>query len=184
MEQKLTIHKNRSHSQTPPSLWGSSSEFPAFLNPSLAAPSFWSPANFNPLWWENGLFDDTRRNMTQIFDGFFDNWSARGIQPHADITEDKKSLRIKMDVPGLEADDIDISTDDGVLTISADKQEKQNGTESSYSFSYSTTLPEGANVDQADVNFSNHKLSIEIPKGNGAAPKPVIGKAIGNGHIY
>ena len=107
--------------------------------------------------------------MSRIFESMAENIPVpSSIHPQTDVSEDQKSLRIDMDLPGLKAEDLDISTKDDVLTISADKQEKRNGTESHYSFSYSTTLPESANIDAADVNFVNQRLSIEIPKKNGA----------------
>ncbi len=165
MEQKLTIHKNQASALNPRLSW----------DPSNVVPSLWSPVSFDPLWWDNDVFASTRRNMTQMFDNFFDNWLALGVQPsNANISEDQRSLRIKMDVPGIEAEDIDISTANGMLTISADREENVNGTETRYSFSHSVSLPEDVNVEQAHVNFANHRLSIEIPKGNGAAPRPAI----------
>jgi HSP20 family molecular chaperone IbpA len=162
MEQKLTVHKNdksRSHQPALSPFWNFPADFSSLWNPA----SLWNPVRFEPLWWNNDMFDAARKNMNLAFE----NWFARGLQPYADITGDQKTLRIKMDVPGLEADDIDISADGGMLTISADKQEKQDGTESRYSFSYSTLLPEDANIEQADINLANNRLSIEIPRKSG-----------------
>jgi len=169
MEQKLTVHKNdksRSHQPALSPFWNSPAGFS----------SLWNPARFEPLWWNNDMFDTARRNMNLAFNEVFENWFARGLQPYADISEDQKTLRIKMDVPGLEADDIDISADGGMLTISANKQEKQDGTESRYSFNYSTLLPEDANIEQADVNLANHRLSIEIPRKKGGEERQAISK--------
>jgi HSP20 family protein len=169
MEQKLTIHKNNKNRNHLPTL-------SSFLKPPVEFTSMWNPARLEPFWWSNDIFDAARRNMGLVFDEVFKGMPIQPLQPYADVTEDQKSVRIKMDVPGLDADDIDISTDGGMLTISADKQEKEDGTESRYSFSYTTVLPDDAHVDQADVNFANHRLSIEIPKRNGVVAKPAVSK--------
>jgi HSP20 family protein len=152
-QQKLTVHENKSSRFKPASLWN--------------VQSFWSQANLDPVIWSNDIFNSTRRNMTQMMEGFFDNWPAQKAHTTADVTEDHKSLRIRMDVPGLQADDIDISTEDGMLIISSDKQENDNGTISHYSFSYSTSLPEEALLEEADVRLENDRLSITIPKSDG-----------------
>ena len=134
MEQKLSIHKNKSSLPALPAFW----DLPRISSP------FWSPARFSPLGWNDDiedLLDNTRRNVSRMFENLAENISVPSIQPQTEVSEDQKSLRIDMDLPGLKAEDLDISTKDGVLTISADKQEKRNGTESRYSFSYSTTLP-------------------------------------------
>jgi HSP20 family protein len=164
MDQRLPIHR------------GSSGQMP----------SMFSPFGMSPFWWDDDSFlSVTQRNMSRMFEDAFDNMrlasplmgaSLMGTRrmPQPEITEDRKGFHLKMAVPGLEADDIDISTEDGMLTISAEKQEKKGGVDSSYSFSQSMRLPEGADIDRADVTLNNHVLSIEIPKSNGNGQKMQI----------
>jgi HSP20 family protein len=132
---------------------------------------------FTPFWWnDDSVFGAAQRNMNRMMTDVLDSWQMAmpGMAhrlPAADVTEDNKSFRVKMPMPGLEADDIDISTADGMLTISAEKTEKKNGAESSYSFTQSMSLPEGVDIGRADVNLSHHLLTIEIPKTNGKSQK-------------
>lgn len=157
MEQKLPIHK---YGQNPLAL---------FMNPMA----------FSPLWWnDEHPIAAAQRNMNRMFSDVLDDWkmmsplmSSSGRIPSADVSEDRKCVRVKMPVPGLEAEDIDISVEDGMLTISAEKQEKKNNAETSYSFSQSLSLPEEADVNRADVTLNNHMLTIEIPKMDGQGQK-------------
>ncbi len=163
MDQKLPIHRS-----------------------SGQMPSMWSPFSMSPFWWdEDNMFSTAQRNMSRMFEDAFDNMrfaapmmgsSLMGSRrmPHPEISEDRKGFHVKMPVPGLEADDIDISTEDGMLTISAEKQEKKGGVDSSFSFTQSMSLPEGADIGRADVTLANHVLSIEIPKSNGSGQKMQI----------
>jgi HSP20 family molecular chaperone IbpA len=133
----------------------------------------------SPWWNDDGFFGATQRNMSRLMNEMMEGWqmAVPGLSRHlnsADVSEDSKSFRVRMPVPGLEADDIDISAADGMLTISAEKQEKRNGAESSYSFTQSMSLPEAANIERADVSLNNHVLTIEIPKTNGHDKKLAI----------
>ncbi len=160
MEQRLTIHRDRSHLPSLSSFWN----FPRISS------SFWSPLRFGAHTWNENvedLFDNMRWGVNRAFDELSESLPVAGVQPQPEVHEDQKSLRINMDLPGLTEEDIDISAKNNVLTISADKHEKRNGSESHYSFSYSTSLPESADIDAADVGFDNQRLRIDIPKKNG-----------------
>src|SRR5262245_19508925 len=66
----------------------------------------------------NRLFDDGIRGGTAATD------SRRGmlLAPNLDVSETDKEVRIRAEMPGVTEDDIDVSLDDDVLTIRAEKK--------------------------------------------------------------
>ena len=92
--------------------------------------------------------------------------------PPIDVYEDASKLSIKMDVPGIDAKDLDIRLDGNVLTVtgerefeSEEKKENFRRVEREYgSFSRSFTLPGSADPDQISANYENGTLRIDITK--------------------
>lgn len=98
--------------------------------------------------------------------------------PAADILENDKSYLLKLDLPGVEKDNVKISYKEGVLTISGERKnesEQKDGKcfriERTFGgFTRSFTLPDLIKEDQITATFSNGTLSIEIPKAEEAKP--------------
>ena len=99
--------------------------------------------------------------------------------PKLDIAEMKDKYEIKAELPGMDEKDINLSLDDGVLTISGEKkaenEEKEKGyylKECSYgSFSRSVRLPENIADDKIGAHFKKGVLFIDMPKKEPTAPK-------------
>jgi HSP20 family protein len=91
--------------------------------------------------------------------------------PQVEVRQNGNQLTVCADLPGLTAKDIDIQIDDGVLTISGERQQstedKRDGyyrSERSYgSFSRSIALPDGVNEDQIRAKFDNGVLEVTVP---------------------
>lgn len=126
-----------------------------------------------------------------LFDRFFDNdyidWSNRNFSPtnttlpSVNIKENHEGFDVEMAAPGLEKKDFRIELNQGVLTISSEKQienESKDGEqftrrEFSYqSFSRSFTLPASADNDKIKAKYDNGLLRVHIPKKEEAKPKP------------
>lgn len=101
--------------------------------------------------------------------------------PLADISENKDSFLINVDLPGIDKKDVKISYTEGQLTISGErKQEKEtnNSTyhrvERSYGKYYrSFNLPKEIKADNIDAEFKNGQLMITIPKSEEVKPKEI-----------
>lgn len=93
--------------------------------------------------------------------------------PSVDITEDKESFMIKAELPEVNKEDVKVSIDKNILTLSGERKsetrdEKEHRIERSYgSFSRSFSLPD--NIDEANIHAEskNGMLYLTIPK---AAP--------------
>jgi len=107
----------------------------------------------------------------------FAEWS-----PTVDIEESDDSFLIRADVPGVDKKDIEVRLDNGVLSITGEKQvEKETGkgtkrhrTERYHgSFARRFTLPTSIKADKVDASYRDGVLSLLIPKAEEAKPKSI-----------
>ena len=92
--------------------------------------------------------------------------------PAVDIVEEKDRFLLRADVPGVAPADIDISMEDGALTISGERQtEKHEDAEGvrrfervSGRFYRRFTLPDTADADNIAAKCANGILEVSIPK--------------------
>ena len=135
--------------------------------------------------------EDMQRGLSSLFDvapfrhgsltADRENITMPEWAPLVDIIEDEKEYLIKMDLPGVEKNDVQVSVENGTLMIrgerKAEKEEKGRKFHriESYEgrFERSFTLPE--NVDAAHVNaeFRDGVLRIHLAKSEKARPKQI-----------
>lgn len=95
--------------------------------------------------------------------------------PEAEVVETENDIRVMLDAPGMKPDDIDISLENNILTVSGERRaswsesEERNATwhisERRYGkFSRSFMLPRDVEQDRIEAEFENGVLSITIPK--------------------
>lgn len=102
------------------------------------------------------------------------------LAPSANIAEDDKNFTIELAAPGLQKTDFKIEVENGVLTISSEKekeekQEKKNYRRREYSyqsFSRSFTLPDNSVPDKIDAHYENGILKLTLPKKEVTTSKP------------
>jgi HSP20 family protein len=110
--------------------------------------------------------------------------SAQSVSwiPRVDIYEETERFVVLADVPGVEAKDIDITAENGVLTIrgerrSEKKESDKNGYErterTSGSFLRRFTLPESANTESITAKQTNGVLEVSIPKHPQVQPRRI-----------
>ena len=93
-------------------------------------------------------------------------------RPSVDISETKQHYLIKAELPEVEKDDVDVSVENGVLTISGERHyerdeetETKHRIESMYGrFSRSFTLPSDADEGKISAHSRNGVLKVRIPK--------------------
>lgn len=129
--------------------------------------------------------------MPSVFDRFFDgemfDWNNRNFSktnttlPSVNIKENAEAFTVELAAPGFEKGDFKIELNRNLLTISSEKKlesETKEGEvftkrEFSYqSFSRSFTLPQIADGDKIEANYTNGMLTVSIPKREEAKPKP------------
>ncbi len=102
-------------------------------------------------------------------------------RPSVDISETKKHYLIKVELPEVDKDDVDVSVEHGLLTISGERNfekeedtETQHRVESMYGrFSRSFTLPDDADEAAISAKSKNGILRVCVPKTHETRDKPV-----------
>lgn len=137
-----------------------------------------------------------RDEMNRLFEQAFEDMPLSRWQPSAnwglalDVVENDDAFVITASVPGVNADDIDISLSDNVLTIKGEfkvdetiDEEKYHIRERRYgSFGRSLTLPVAVNADAVSASYENGVLKLEVPKAEAVKPRRIQIKAHTNGH--
>jgi len=131
-----------------------------------------------------------------IFERFFDGafgggflpsfWNAdlapaQGWFPRVDVKETEGALEFLAEVPGLKKDQVSLTIEDNVLTISGERQfgrdekkEDYHRIERSYGkFTRSFALPTNVDAAKAEAKFEDGLLEVRVPKSDAARPRKV-----------
>jgi HSP20 family protein len=98
--------------------------------------------------------------------------SSVDFRPNVNTRETEDAYHIEVELPGVKKENVDIQVDGNVLTISGErnvrdevKEEDYHKIESRYGlFSRSFTLPEKVDVSKIEAVFENGVLEVTIPK--------------------
>lgn len=133
-------------------------------------------------------WDDMHREMDRVFDGFFSDALPRvpfGMLPaitpdtlDLDVAETDKAYLITADLPGLEDKDIDLTLNEGILTLKGEKRQEEETEGKTFhrmerrygSFRRVLQLPGDADDNAVRATMQNGVLKIEIGKNEKAAP--------------
>jgi len=101
--------------------------------------------------------------------------------PLVDITEDDKEYLIKADLPEVKKEDVKLTVQDDVMSISGERKyekeekgKKYHRVERAYgSFMRSFTLPEDADGSKVSAEYKEGVLKVHLPKSEKAKPKSI-----------
>ncbi len=104
------------------------------------------------------------------------NWT-----PAVDIEEQAVRFVITADVPGVDPEDIEITMEQGILTIKGERAEERNVEQNGFrrvervsgSFYRRFSLPDSANAEGITAQGKNGVLEIVIPKGEKAKARRI-----------
>ena len=131
-----------------------------------------------------------RRNLNneidRLFDGFFGS-PFRGMErstefaPRVNITESDDAIKMTFEIAGMNKDDIKITLNDGVLTVSGSREFKNEESDQGFvrseirtgSFSRSFTLPDTINTDQISADYKSGLLTLNLAKLEEVKPKEI-----------
>ncbi len=129
--------------------------------------------------------------MNRLFSGTFSRGGSqdevlRGAwSPSVDIFENKNEIVLEAELPGMSAEDVNISIENNVLTLHGERkfEKKDEGdnfhrVERSYgSFTRSFTLPPTVSSENANAEFNNGVLRLTLAKREEAKPRRIEIKA-------
>ena len=145
-----------------------------YPDPELSA---WSPLD---------RLTSLRDEMNRLFDGSFpgsrrDGGLFSGWNPALDVYQDKDHVFVKTELPGMKKEDIEISLEDGVLTIAGERkhEEESKQGESFRSerffgrFHRSVALPTPVVSNNVKASYKDGLLTVTLPKAEEAKPKQI-----------
>ena len=130
--------------------------------------------------------NDLRTLEARLFEPFFrfpyvtEAMTTAAWNPAVDVAEETDRIFVKVEAPGVDEKDLRVSFEDGLLTVSGERQferkddrnyhriERQYG-----SFVRQFTLPRSVDANGIVANYRNGILEIEIPKREEAKPKHI-----------
>ncbi len=103
------------------------------------------------------------------------------IIPPVDVSETDDEIVVTSELPGMKKEDIKLSLEDNVLTISGEKKEEREEKEKNFhllersfgSFRRSVSLPTSIEAGKVKASYKDGVLTVTIPKKEGAKPKEI-----------
>jgi len=145
------------------------------------------PGKLRP-WFRRGPLESIREEMQDLLSRSFGEegglWSVDRVTPSLDLAESNNALEVRMDIPGMEAKDIEIQVNANVLTVSGERKEEREEKGKTYhrverrvgAFSRSVTLPCPVKEDAVDAQYKNGILTIKLPKTEEAKARKITVK--------
>jgi len=125
-----------------------------------------------------------RNDLDRLFDlswsgrdsGLFSGWS-----PALDVFDEKDHFVVNAELPGMKKEEIELSFQDGVLSISGERKQSTEKTEGETyrseryfgKFQRSVTLPVAVDSSKISASYKDGILSVTLPKSEAAKPKQI-----------
>ena len=126
----------------------------------------------------NSIFNDFASSNGELQN---ESLSAGNFIPPVDIYEDANRLVLKLEVPGIPQEDLQINLENHTLTVKGERKFVNDEREENFhridrrygNFVRSFTLPSTIETESAQANYENGVLAITLPKKEAAKPKQV-----------
>jgi len=128
---------------------------------------------------------DLQRGLNQLLDAGFvaqsEDVALKAWTPAVDVYEDENAFLIKLELPEVNREDVNVSLNENTLSISGErrveneeKRQNYHRVERSYGqFFRSFTLPPNVNTEAIDAQFKDGVLRLALPKREEAKPKQI-----------
>lgn len=137
--------------------------------------------------WRRGfpLADPLRGEMEDLMRRFFgDEDNAPVVKswaPRVDVEETDNEILVKADLPGVDPKNVEISIENGVLTVRGERKEEKEEKKKNYhrieritgSFFRAVPLPSAADAEKVSASSTNGVVTVTIPKKAEAMPKKI-----------
>jgi HSP20 family protein len=135
-------------------------------------------------YFESQVCEDLKREI-DLYDNFFNDFRGDSISsrpmPKIDMSETKKDIIVKAELPGLDAKDIELTVNNGYLNIAGEKrheseEEEMNSfcREASYGYFRRTIeLPGEVDEEKIRADYKGGILKIMLPKANGRSKRAI-----------
>ena len=128
--------------------------------------------------WMNPI-DSFRQEMDTLMENFFQGFGLRpldmrigGFTPHVDVIDAGKTVKVSVELPGMDEKDIEVSLAGDALTIKGEKKEEKEEKGKDYyrsersfgSFIRTVEIPEGIDSESAEASFKKGVLTVKLSK--------------------
>ncbi len=116
-----------------------------------------------------------------FFGGHHGGTNSHGFSPALDVYQDKDSVLVKAELPGMKKEDITLSLHDGVLTFSGERRQEKAHDEKGRvrnerffgRFERSLTLPVQVDGTRVTAAYEDGILTVTLPKSEAAKPRQI-----------
>jgi HSP20 family protein len=137
-------------------------------------------------WPAYGRLSDLREEIDRLFEmplmemtrpsRWFSGWT-----PALDLFEDKDNLVVKVELPGMKREEIEVSLHEGSLSISGERKSEEKHEEADVyrterfvgRFQRTVALPTPVAADKVKAHYKDGILTITLPKTEEAKPKHI-----------
>jgi HSP20 family protein len=138
-----------------------------------------SLVHYKPVNLFNQFNDELNRHFSMTREGAANQEHA--WQPAVDIREEENCYLITADVPGVNTKDIDVTLEDGVLSIKGERNSEKEASEAGYrrrerthgTFLRQFTLPDTVDANSISATARDGVLEVTIPKQEKPAAKKI-----------
>ncbi len=122
--------------------------------------------------------------MNRMFDSFWGDRTGEDdgmLMPPVDVTEKNDKFTVSVELPGLNKDDIKLSLQNNVLTISGSKKRESETKDDRFhriersfgTFCRTINLASSVDASKIDADFKDGILTVNMPKVEEAKPKEI-----------
>lgn len=136
--------------------------------------------------WPGFRLADLRDEIDRLFDAPLSELARStqllsGWTPALDIHEDKDNVVVKVELPGMKKEDIDLSLHDGCLSISGERKSEEKFKDAEVyraerfvgRFQRTVSLPSPVAADKVKAQYKDGILTVTLPKTEEAKPKHI-----------
>ncbi|HWV99451.1 MAG TPA: Hsp20/alpha crystallin family protein [Candidatus Acidoferrum sp.] len=137
-------------------------------------------------WAGFGRLTDLRDEIDRLFEAPLTEWARSaqllsGWTPALDMYEDKDNLYVRLELPGMQKEDIELSLHEGSLSIAGERKGGEKAKDSEVyraerffgRFQRTVTLPVAVAVEKVKAQYADGVLTVTLPKAEEAKPKHI-----------
>jgi len=146
----------------------------------------WQRAS-NSVWPTFGGFLGLRNELDRLFEASFNEVAKNSAQvlggwnPVVDVYDRKEAFEVKVELPGLKKEDIQINLQDGTLIIGGERKMEREVGDSTHRrserrvgrFQRTISLPSYVNAAEVTAQYKDGILTVRLPKTEEAKPRQI-----------
>jgi HSP20 family protein len=133
------------------------------------------------MWRPFDLLEDWQHEMNRLFNRSLLKNKLDAFEPEVDVMDEKDHYLVKVDLPGIKKEEMNIKIEGRMLTLKGERKEEKETKEKNYyaserfygAFTRMIAMPTDVRADQVKATYKDGVLEISLPKAEGAKAKEV-----------